>query len=145
MRPEPGYPELFWTLLLVRWRLRRRGFHALASAALVAPATVAWPAAAKTLRRLQRLTRLTGGACLIRALALLQVAQRRGLQGQLVIGAQREGGRLHAHAWVRFGSVCHGQTQRAGQAYQAFPAPAQAHAGRPDSSRAADIVAGRQP
>jgi hypothetical protein len=120
-------------LCRVRWQLRRNGFHALAGAALEAPTGPPWPAAGVAMRRLQRCSRLTGGTCLQCALALLRTAARRGVEGRLVLGAQRDGGRMHAHAWVCFGAESYGDTQRDGRQFDAFPPPGRSGSGPADA------------
>lgn len=120
----PGYLELAWRLLRVRWRLRKHGFAALAEPSLSAAVGADWrygPLVDGRLRRLAR--RIPGSTCLHRALALIDAAAARGLQARLVLGAQRSGGQSRAHAWVQMGTQVLGETQREGVPYRAFPPP----------------------
>jgi hypothetical protein len=41
-----------------------------------------------------------GGACLARSIAAQHLLARDGVAADLVIGAAKHGGRLHAHAWL---------------------------------------------
>lgn len=120
----PGYPELAWRLLRVRWRLRIRGFAAVAEPSLSAAADQDWRYAALVSTRLQRLARrIPASTCLHRALALIDAAAARGLPARLVLGAQRSGGESRAHAWVQMGTQVLGETQRQGLSYRPFPPP----------------------
>lgn len=43
--------------------------------------------------------------CLVQSLALLEMLRRRGIAGELRVGARHESGAFEAHAWVEFAGI----------------------------------------
>jgi hypothetical protein len=76
------------------------------SSAFVGRPPVTLQALADAVNRCGRIP-LLAGTCLTRAVALLVMSRRSGLDVTLVIGVRRDGAALDAHAWVhdRTGSV----------------------------------------
>jgi len=59
--------------------------------------------------------RIAGSTCLVKALVLFTVLQRRGIEPEVIVAVARSAGRLDAHAWVRLqDAVICGGPERAG-------------------------------
>ena len=65
----------------------------------------------------------TNPNCLERSMTLWWMLQRDGVDGELHIGARKEGGRLEAHAWVELGGQVLNDGAEVHQHYARFDAP----------------------
>jgi len=73
----------------------------------------------------------TNPNCLERSMALWWILRRGGIDGELCIGARKDGGRFEAHAWVELGGEVLNDSAEVHQHYARFDAPIAAATGKP--------------
>ena len=61
--------------------------------------------------------------CLQRSVVIWWLLRRRGLEGELRIGARKEGGRFDAHAWVEFSGRALNESRDVGARFAVFERP----------------------
>jgi hypothetical protein len=81
----------------------------------------------------------TNPNCLERSLTLWWLLRREGVDGELHIGARKEGGRLEAHAWVELGGQVLNDSAEVHQHYARFDAPIAAAVSESRASGKADL------
>ena len=77
--------------------------------------------------------------CLVRSMTLWCLLRRAGIEGELHIGARKEGERFQAHAWVELGGQVLNDGAEVHQHYSRFDAPIAAAAAKPRAARKADV------
>ena len=69
--------------------------------------------------------------CLQRSVVIWWLLRRRGLEGELRIGARKEGGRFDAHAWVEFSGRALNESRDVGARFAVFERPVNFPGARP--------------
>lgn len=77
---------------------------------------------------------LTSPNCLERSMTLWWILRRDSVEGELRIGARKEGGRFEAHAWVELGGEVLNDSAEVHHHYARFDAPIAAATGKPQAA-----------